>query len=59
MAKRTGQLIGFDGRVYEIEIAFVRFLGGWVIWIDDDPMNEGEPEPTLRTAWRSARRAIS
>jgi hypothetical protein len=43
------------GRQYEVEIARVAFLGGYVAWIDDDPWNEGEPFPSRREAERTLR----
>jgi hypothetical protein len=38
------------GQLYCIEIAYVAFLGGFVVWIDDDPYNEGEPFNSRRDA---------
>lgn len=32
----------WQGRKYEIEIARVPFLGGYVAWIDDEPYLDGE-----------------
>lgn len=43
---RVQTMRDWQGRSYEVEIAFVAFLGGYVIWVDDGPFNEGEPFPS-------------
>lgn len=43
------------GRPYEVEIAFVRFLGGYVVWIDDEPFDADEVYPSRRAAWRAVK----
>lgn len=43
------------GRSYECEVAFVRFLGGYVAWIDDDPFRDGESFNSKRAAWEAVR----
>ncbi len=48
-------LTDWMGVSYEVEIAFVRFLHGYVVWIDDDPWND-EPFSTRRAAERAVRR---
>lgn len=45
----------WQGRSYDVEIAYVAFLGGYVIWIDDDPYNEGEPFPSRVAAMKELR----
>lgn len=48
----------WHGRSYEVEIAFVRFLGGYVVWVDDDPYDDevqGEVFPSRRAALRAIR----
>lgn len=42
----------WQGRSYVVEIAYVPFLGGYVIWVDDDPYNEGEPFPSRGVAMK-------
>lgn len=43
----------WQGRCYDYEIAFVRFLSGFVLWVDDEPFNEGEPFPTRKAALKA------
>lgn len=49
------QMRDWQGRSYEVEIAYVAFLGGFVAWIDDDPYNDGEPFRSRREAMAEMR----
>jgi hypothetical protein len=42
----------WKGRSYDVEIAYVAFVGGHVIWVDDDLYNKGEPFPSRDAAMK-------
>jgi hypothetical protein len=51
MSERT--MTDWMGRTYTVEVAYVCFLGGYVVWVDDD--TDGEPFPSERAAWEAMR----
>jgi hypothetical protein len=50
---RTGTIRDESGRTYEIEIARVVFVSGYMIWWDGDVMDDIAPQPTVQAAWNA------
>lgn len=55
----VGETVGGESRSYFCEVAFVRFLSGYVLWIDGEPFNEGEPYASHGAAVAAAKRELN